>query len=165
MASWRDFAQRSDPPDAADAISAISAKSPTDAAPEAPNGTNGTNGTAALPAALAAGLPRLREMGVPRGVKPGPWAEVVADSLRLASEGWAYQALSLGWSALDLFGAITDPKGDPHGDGLAVWLSGRKVLALSAECAAVLNGKSGRSYFMRPSAPGARLLWELGRGR
>lgn len=121
---------------------------------------------ATLPADTADGLKRLARMAVPRGVRcPEVWPIAIADAQRLAAEGWASQALKLGWSALDLFGAVLDPAGNREADGLAVRLGGRKVLALCSTFATVDDGKGGRSYLYRGDAKGVRLLWELGRGR
>ena len=113
-----------------------------------------------LPDDVANGLRRLKVMRVPRLVRPDRWPGVVSDALSLARDGWAAKALALGWSELDLFGAVADPEGDPAGDGLAVWLSGRELLAMTAEYA-VVGEHGGRSYFNRRNCDGAVLLWEL----
>ena len=119
---------------------------------------------ASLPGVMAAGLSALNETQPPVGVPADAWAEVVSDAQRLVSEGWASTALSLGWSALDLFGAVTDKQGDPAADGLAVKLSGRKVLAICASFATVADANGGRTYLYRGNTEGARLLWALSRG-
>lgn len=165
MTSWRDFARKLEPDGNDRAISANSAKSPADALETAPNGTNGTNGTTSLPPDVVAGVARLAGMACPRDVDPTAWSETVRDAIALAEEGWAYQALSLGWSSLDLFGAVTGSDDDPHADGLAVWLSGRKLRAISAIAATAVDADGGRHCFNRPRAAGARLLWDLGGGR
>jgi hypothetical protein len=165
MGSWRDFAARVQPPDPDRANSAISAISSADAGSDAPNGTNGTNGTASLPADLSAGLTRLKTMPAPRGVRPEAWAESVRDAARIVDGGWAALALALGWQPLDLFGGVVEPDGDPYGDGLAVWLSGRKLMALTALGAAAIDANERRHFFALPRGSGARLLWVLGRGR
>jgi len=116
-----------------------------------------------LPDQLADGLHRLQSMPAPRGVNPAAWAEVVADAVRLVSEGWAAQALALGWAELDLFGAATDPKGDPSADGLAVRMSGRRVLAMSANFATIADPDDGRTWHHRGDVAGALLLWEFDR--
>jgi hypothetical protein len=117
----------------------------------------------ALPASVQEGLIALGKAAAPRLCNPELWPATVTDAQRLASDGWAAQALSLGWSALDLFGAVPDAGGDSQGDGLAVKLNGRKVLALCASFATVADASNGRSYLHRGSTEGARLLWELGR--
>lgn len=118
-----------------------------------------------LPEPLIAGINQLRSMPVPRRVDPAAWSAVVADTLRLEREGWAAQALALGWSALDLFGAVADPEGDSGADGLAVKLQGRRALALSEAFATVADEGARRFYLYRGNNEGARLLWDLGRGR
>ncbi len=99
----------------------------------------------------------------PRRVDPIAWQRVVDDALRLLDDGWAAKAMALGWSTVEIFGAVPDPAGDPAGDGLAVWMAGRKLLALTGEYAVVDDGGGGRSYFNRREAEGVVLLWELGR--
>lgn len=157
--SWRDYQGTSPPCDKSDNSDKRAGSEPETGAivPIVPFVT-------ALPPTVRDGLAALARLAAPRLCRPELWPRVVADALRLATDGWATQALSLGWSPLDLFGAVPDPAGDPHGDGLAVWLSGRKVVALTADGAAVLNGDTGRTYFLRPRAPGAVLIWALGRG-
>ncbi|MEO6247025.1 MAG: DUF3987 domain-containing protein [Sphingomicrobium sp.] len=88
----------------------------------------------------------------------------VAGAVRLADEGWAAKALALGWDELELFGAVPDADGDPAGDGLAVWLNGRELLAMTADYA-VAAQPGGWAYFNRRQSSGAVLLWALGRGR
>ncbi len=116
-----------------------------------------------LPAACADGLRRLRSIPAPRLLHPDRWPLVVSDALGLAVDGWAAKALALGWSRVEIFGAVPDPAGDPAGDGLAVWMAGRKLLALTGEYAVVDDGGGGRSYFNRRAAEGAILLWRLGK--
>ena len=118
-----------------------------------------------MPSELSDGLRRLAIMPAPRLINPEAWPTAVSGALGLARDGWAEKALTLGWPALDLFGAVPDPAGDPEGDGLAVWLSGRKVLVLDEMCAVSGDANGGRFYFHRPRAAGAVLMWNLGRGR
>lgn len=161
--TWRDYDAANQPPETCD-NSDKSDKRGVSASPGAPNVPIVTNVTG-LPADMRAGLLRLVNAPAPRLGHPELWPGVVADAVRLASEGWATQALSLGWSALDLFGAVTNPAGDPHCDGLAVKLDGRRVLAICATFATVAHADGGRSYLYRGDTEGARLLWALGRGR
>lgn len=153
--SWRDY--RRDNSDNSD-------KSPTDEGAETPIVPFVTIVTG-LPASVQLGLERLAAMAAPRLRTPEAWPEVVADAQRLVSDGWAATALSLGWTPLDLFGAVFDADGDPDGDGLAVRLCGRKVLALCPTFATVSDGPGARSFLHRPCASGARLLWDVGSGR
>jgi hypothetical protein len=118
-----------------------------------------------LAPAIRDGLILLRSMRTPRLAQPDRWPVAVADALLLARDGWVAKALALGWSPIDLFGAVPDADGDPAGDGLAVWLAGRKLLALTANYAVVDDGNGGRAFFNRREAEGAVLLWSFGRGR
>ena len=115
----------------------------------------------AMPSAISSGLATLKSMAAPRLQRPGQWPLVVSDALGLARDGWAAKALALGWTPLDLFGAVTDAAGDPYSDGLAVWLAGRKLVAMTATCATVVDG-ADRYFYNRREQVGARLLWELG---
>ena len=164
MASWRDYAQKRN--DGADprAISANSANNPPEEPNSAPNGTNGTNGTG-LPPSVRQGLTWLANAPAPRLIVPDAWPMAVADARRIASDGWAEKALALGWSELDLFGAVSDREGDPDADGLAVKLGGRTILALCASFATVTSGGIARAYLHRGNNEGAVLMWALGRGR
>ncbi len=164
MASWRDFARKEAEPPTTCANSANCANSPALAAPDAPIGTNGTIGTG-LPSVIVSGLKRLADMGAPKGADPRAWRLAFKDAAALAGEGFAAQALGLGWSALDLFGGQLKRTGDPQADGLAVWLQGRKVLAVTADHAIASDANGGRHFFIRPRAPGASLMWALGNGR
>lgn len=119
----------------------------------------------ALPEAVRAGLDILREMKPPKWCDPLAWRLSVTAALRLVSGGWASQAIALGWTPLDLFGAVADPDGDSAADGLAVKLNGRRVLAICDSFATVEDEGGGRSYLYRGETSSARLLWDLGRGR
>jgi hypothetical protein len=103
----------------------------------------------ALPSDISSGLATLRSMAAPRLHDPDRWSGVVSDALRLARDGWA----------------VPDRDGDPAGDGLAVWLAGRKLLALTAVYAVVDDGNGGRAFFNKREAEGAVLLWSLGNPR
>jgi hypothetical protein len=85
----------------------------------------------------------------------------VADALRLASEGWAQQALALGWEPLQLFGFRDDEPDDCQ--GLAVWLVGRRALLLDEGSCMVEDGPRSYSIFNRRPMDGAVFLWEIGR--
>lgn len=117
---------------------------------------------APLPEAVLAGVHRLRTMSPPRSVRADRWSPIVADAVALADAGWASKAFSLGWPTLAIFGAVTDPMGDTYSDGLAVWLGGRELRAISATTASVKEGE-GWAYFNRREQIGAKLLWEIDR--
>lgn len=123
------------------------------------------NVPASLPPSVVEGLAQMANAPAPRLIVPDAWPVAVADALRLASDGWAEKALALGWSELDLFGAVPDRNGDPYADGLAVKLGGRSILALCASFATVTSGGTGRAYLYRGNNERAVLMWALGRGR
>jgi len=87
-----------------------------------PNLPNVPNVPPMLPASVVAGLALLNGMAAPKLRNARAWPEVVRDAQRLVDKGWAATALALGWTELDLFGAISARDGDPDGDGLAVCL-------------------------------------------
>lgn len=149
MGKWRELAEQLEAHDNSD----ISANSP----PIVANVTNVTG----LPAAIVEGLERLRVMAAPRVQNPVAWRVSVTDAIALAQDGWAARALSLGWSALDVFGAVADPGGSAGDDGLATWLQGRKLSVISATFA-LAEADGGKFYFNRHDRGGTRLLWEFG---
>lgn len=157
--SWRDYRPAENPDNSDNSDNSGGSEPQTGAfVPNVPFVT-------ALPASIQDGLVALGTMAAPRLRHPERWPGVVADAHRLASDGWAAQALNLGWDVLDLFGAVPDPAGDPDADGLAVKLNGRRVLALCGSFATVEDQGRGRSYLHRGNTEGARLLWALHRGR
>lgn len=107
-----------------------------------------------IPPEIAMGLSRLRGMRVPRITRPDVWPEIVADALRLSSEGWAVSALGLGWSPLELWGW------SPDREGLAVWLAGRPLVLID-DTMAIVRDCDKRCVFHRQDSQGARFLWEL----
>jgi hypothetical protein len=131
----------------------------------AANVPNVPNVPASLPPSVVEGLAQLANAPAPRLIVPDAWPVAVADALRIASDGWADKAFALGWSELDLFGAVPDREGDPDADGLAVKLGGRTILALCANFATVTSGGTVRAYLHRGNNDGAVLMWALGRGR
>jgi hypothetical protein len=108
---------------------------------------------------------KLAQTPCPSGLDPQLWRNVIVDAKRLIEEGWAHSALELGWTLLDLFGAVPAKSGNPDADGLAVKIAGRRVLVMSATCATIKDGETTRSIIYRSSNAGAVLLWEVGRGR
>jgi hypothetical protein len=117
-----------------------------------------------LPADIVAGLARLRGMRPPRIKSPDVWSTVVADAARLAAEGWAAQALALGWKDKELFGTCGTSGGNSTQEGLAVWLAGRRVLLLDALSCIVDVGAGTRAVFYgRSVRPGGIFIWDLGK--
>jgi len=126
------------------------------------NVPNVPNVPASLPPSVTNGLNRLGKMAAPPLQRPEAWPLVVSDALGLARDGWAAKALALGWTPVELFGAVTAIDGDPEGDGLAVWLRGRPIMAICETYVAV-EDLGGRSYYNRRQADGAMLIWDIGR--
>ena len=115
------------------------------------------------PAEIARGLAALRTLAAPLGVDCNGWRQVVADAGRLIAEGWAEDALALGWTALDLFGCEPLGSDDDYRNGLAVWLIGRPLVLLDAD-SAIARVDARRFVFSRKrDRSGCVLLWELGR--
>jgi hypothetical protein len=120
----------------------------------------------ALSLPIAAGLASLAKMNPPRRLKAGcRWDEIKGDAARLAAEGWALNALALGWHPLELFGCGGQSSSDF--EGLAVWLSGRKVALLDERSAVAAHGGAhfifNRRHGFDPSTSGGVFLWEFGR--
>jgi len=119
MGKWSDLAREMG--DCAN--SAISADSP-------PIGTNGTNGRGQAPTgerakeliAILDGVDRLKAIKLPRGIPPTVWRTYVTDARWIAHHGVAAEALSQGWSMLDLFGVSRDEQWQC----LAAWIGGRR---------------------------------------
>ena len=160
--SWRDYQSGEGSPGPCDKRD-NSDESPATGAGLPPNVPNVSN-VMGLPADIRRGLTFLANAPAPRVRCPDIWPGVIGDALRLAAEGWAGRALALGWSPLDLFGAVPHLGGNPDGDGLAVTLRGRHVLALCASFATVEGPDCSRAYLYRPDDPTAVPLWKLGRG-
>lgn len=117
-----------------------------------------------LPADLMDGLAKLRSGWQPRKVDAAEWGAVVDDVRRLVVEGWAANALALGWSPHDVFGI--GPGGSNDWLSLCVWLGGRTVTMMDDHRAFTEEGpvyyleRWGRpnTVFVEPI-----FLWELGR--
>lgn len=122
-----------------------------------------------LPADIERGLAELVRLSPPRRIaRRAAWAPVVADAVRIARDGWAAQALALGWSLHDLFGI--GPRDSHEFAGLAVWLDGARLLVLDTHMA-VADTESGRAFFNRGGWGHGRdaavepvLIWDFGRG-
>ena len=123
----------------------------------------GNDETRLLPPAVTTGLARLQALPIPRITRPEVWPEIVADALRLVDEGWAQQALALGWQPFHLWGCSPDRGGNTDHDGLAVMLAGRRIVLLDERMALIEAGTGAHALFNVRPMPGAVLLWELGR--
>jgi hypothetical protein len=116
--------------------------------------------TDGVPEELRAGLDRLRDMRRPRVQRPELWDEITRDALEIATDGWAAQAIALGWEPLQIFGY--QPSSDPDDFGLAVELAGRTIVAVDERCF-YLRKDGVRSFFdNRPRPALTKFLWELG---
>jgi hypothetical protein len=118
-----------------------------------------------IPADAAQGLHRLGAARCPPITRPAVWPEIVADALRLIDEGWATQALALGWLPLHLWGCSPEKGGNEAQDGLAVVLAGRRIILLDDRSAIIESGAGTRRVFSVRPMTGAILLWELSNGR
>lgn len=124
-----------------------------------------TSVTHTLPADLSDGLRALRSMLRPAMANPQNWSGIVRDCLALADDGWAVQALALGWEPLHLWGVSPAIGGFVDLEGLGVWLNGRRILALTEASCIVQDGPSARSIFNRRPMGGAVLIWDLRKDR
>ena len=120
-----------------------------------------------VPSLLAAcindGIAQLQSMPAPRITRLEVWPMIVADAKRLVDDGWAQQALALGWHELELFGV--GAKSSAEFEGLAVWLAGRRLILIDERSAIAADG-NGRAYFSRlPDFDPSRAvyLWDYGR--
>ncbi len=123
-----------------------------------------------LPDDLANSLRRLETMPAPRQLeRSANWRGVVTDAITLARDRWAAKALTLGWTAGDLFGV--GARTDWDFQGLAVWLDGRRLVMLDdRQAIAAGNPLDDRSAFIRGGMRHGTqptvvpvMLWELGR--
>lgn len=116
----------------------------------------------ALPRELADGLFKLRMMPPPRITKTEVWPEIVADAVRIAEEGWATQAIDLGWHPLHLFGVESSNDPDTWDYSLAVIMEGWAIAAVGAEFITLRKGNACRPFKNRPRPALTKYLWELG---
>ena len=92
------------------------------------------------------------------------WLRFIDDCGRFLDEGWAACAEALGWGPLDLFGCNRDkPFARISQAGLLWLLEGRKLLALTADTAAIATHSGGKlTFYRRLLETGGVLAWELG---
>lgn len=110
---------------------------------------------------IAGGMERLTGAPVPRSARgwADGWQRIVDDAQWLVREGWADQALILGWEPLHLFSIAPDDESDAR-PGLAVWLNSSRNLVLINDGAISREGNLRRVFNVRD--PGdAILLWDL----
>jgi len=93
------------------------------------------------------------------------WAIFINDSLHFLGSGWPDRAVALGWSALDLFGCDrVKPWARIESMGLLWLLNGERVLAFSADAAAISTPTGGSVTFRKVSRHlrGRLLPWQFG---
>lgn len=109
----------------------------------------------------AEGLARLDPDVPPRGFPPLRWMELVNDSGLLLDQ-WGAVLEALGWTDLDLW-ACDQAAPDQRLDlaGLAVAMSGRKVLAVTASTATIKTTSCVLTFYRHTRAEPRVLLWDL----
>ncbi len=110
-----------------------------------------------IPRAWAEGFATLCAKPCPSSYAPQRWAQLMDDGGRFL-DTWGRQAAALGWMAVDVFGVSPDaPETAYHGMGLVPLLTGRKVVAITADTARIDNGGT---FYRKTMAAGAVALWE-----
>ena len=105
-------------------------------------------------------LERIRALNTdiaPASVALSRWTQLLADAQRLLVM-WGDQAVGLGWGEVDLFAVPPGPERWGRG-GLAMALSGRPVIAMTAEAATIENPHGPVTRYYRRDKPRAVLLW------
>jgi hypothetical protein len=115
------------------------------------------------PRAWAEALARLDPAYPPGDVLLKRWVQFIDDCGRFLDEGWAVCAARLGWEPIDLFGCNRiKPFARINRAGLLWLLNGRKLLALSADAAAIATASGSYHTFRRHMRePGGVPAWEL----
>jgi hypothetical protein len=102
------------------------------------------------PRAWAEALARLDPSKPPADVPSRRWLRFIDDCGRFLDDGWASQAEALGWGPLDLFGCDRErPFARVDHMGLLWLLNGRKLVALTADAAAIETVTGGRLTYRR----------------
>ena len=114
-----------------------------------------------LPREVADGLVKLRMMPPSRITKPDVWPEIVANAVRTADEGWAAQAIDLGWGPHHLFGWEASAAPDPWDYSLAVIMEGWPIVDVTADFITLQKGNACRPFKNRPRPALGKFLWEL----
>jgi hypothetical protein len=116
------------------------------------------------PGVWAEALARLDPACPPCDISPMRWLRFIDDCGRFLDEGWADRAMALGWGPLDLFGCNRDkPFARISQAGLLWLLEGRKLLALTADTAAIATQSGGKlTFYRRELETGGVLTWQLG---
>jgi hypothetical protein len=111
----------------------------------------------------AHGVARLNRAHPPCDVPIQRWVLFIDDCGRFLNDGWVNCAERLGWTALDLFGCDgAKPFARGSRAGLLWLLSGRRLVALASDAAAIATATGGNLTFRRSMRePGGVLAWEL----
>jgi len=116
-----------------------------------------------LPAEVVDGVRAILTADGAHGVPPSRWPQIQRDTRRLVEGGWTRRALTLGWTAADLFGCDQRaPWYRLDRSGLVLLLDGHEVVELTSD-EAVLRARTGSElrYRRRPPAkPPVALLWQ-----
>jgi TubC N-terminal docking domain len=113
-----------------------------------------------------AGVVRLTAMPPPRNYPDHAWQQLIVDAERFL-DGWAQQAVALGWPDWEIFGCHRRvPWGRIAGMGLILLLRGDAIAALAATEAVIRTPTGARQTYRRkpcdPLHPAERcLVWEL----
>jgi hypothetical protein len=101
------------------------------------------------------------ESRCPDLVPPARWQQAIADGRAFLAK-WGWQAEALGWTAGELFG-LHQPPAKPHPSysrlsrfdetGIIWLLDGRRVVALTAETAAIHNPSGSITTYRRRAKP------------
>jgi hypothetical protein len=113
----------------------------------------------------AEALARLDPSKPPGDVPPRRWLRFIDDCGHFLDGSWAARAMELGWGPLDLFGCDRErPFSRIDRAGLLWLINGRKLIALTADSAALERPSGGRQTYCRsPVEVGCVVLaWELG---
>jgi hypothetical protein len=115
------------------------------------------------PRVWAEALARLDPDCPPCDIPPMRWLRFIDDCGRFLDDGWAARSEALGWGPLDLFGCNRDkPFARISQAGLLWLLEGRKLVALTADTAAISAISGGQlTFYRRQLEIGGVLAWEL----
>ena len=107
------------------------------------------------------GILHMLSLSRPGCIKPDRWRLIIADSHRFVDR-WGAQAVALGWSTFDIFGAHpTHPVERLDLAGLVILLHGDSLLALTADSARIRTTSGALLTYPRRARPGAVPLWDL----
>jgi hypothetical protein len=115
------------------------------------------------PRIWAEALARLDPTRPPCDISPRRWLRFIDDCGRFIDEGWAARAEALGWGPLDLFGCDRmKPFARLDQAGLLWLIDGQKLLALTADTAAIATPSGSKlTFYRRQLETGGAPAWEL----